>query len=165
MQPDSFPGRTTGIAGIQTIPFNQSVGRVTRDWVDRVRTYGKEDYRVDFSLVESLIKGTYPSIGNDGGFWGTQALLFLSRGSEPSDFMSLYDTALERNLPLKQWESYSNILYFLGRRDRPKREIAPLPPAVTPVNTVGHFPWVVIIISIILVIVMTAVIIFTRKRR
>lgn len=181
MRPNSYPGRMLGIVGIQTIPFNQtSLRRVKTEWVDRQRNYPTYNYRVDYNLVASLINGTYfdtypthlpeypPYDQAEGGYWGIQGLLFLSRGSDTTGLRALYDTARTRNLLLKQWESYSNVLYWLMRKDQ---KVIPPPPPLNGDNggngstDEDSIFWLFAIIGFLIVIAVIVIIAASRPRR
>lgn len=133
MQPNTFPGRTLGLYGIQSLPFTEiSFTHVSTEWSNSIKSIGTDVlYRVTPELVQGLTDNVYvplfPPNSNsfntklDGGYWGNVGLMMLVPGDNigtqlwPSWVNILDKQTTHPGRAIKSFDSYSNTLYWLMR--------------------------------------------------
>lgn len=136
MQPNTYPGRSLGIYGIQAIPFTEiSFQHISTEWTNKMVSNSDSLYQISSTLVEGLNNNSYtpqlPSITQDnfnveteGGFWGNVGNMLLSKSSLVMD--SSINTSWHNlqqkqmilmggNTAIKHFNSYSHTLYWLMR--------------------------------------------------
>lgn len=135
MQPNTFPGRTLGLYGIQSLPFTEiSFTHVSSEWSDSIKSTSDVLYRVTPDLVKGLTDDVYvplfpPSSTPfntklNGGYWGNVGLMMLAPGDlvdvDTQTLWSSWINILDKQTThpgraIKSFDSYSNTLYWLMR--------------------------------------------------
>lgn len=133
MQPDSYPGRSLGVYGIQSIPFTEiSFTQVSQAWSNQL-SQAQPRYRVDLPLVLGLTDNQYTPLyppnsppfnaQKSGGYWGNVGLMMLAPGSYPNDqLVQAWNNLLQKEQNstqrvIKHFDSFSNTLYWLLRHN------------------------------------------------
>lgn len=133
INPNTFPGRSIGVAGVQAIPISDiSFSHVDSDWVNRLNTV-EEVYAISNDLVIGLNNGVYESsdqiiqpdesfnVKTSGGFWGSigMELLAVNPDTVESQLDLMVRNLIEKESQqgiapvLQRFESFTNIQYWI----------------------------------------------------
>ncbi len=141
MQPNTFPGRSIGIYGIQSIPTTDiSFISVSARFSTDIQTSTPSYYSTTISLIQGLTDNIYNSVyppntsfifdtKTQGGFWGNVGMIMLTPSFiDRSEIWQAWLNILNKqktldgvnnnekitsNSAIKNFDSYSNTLYWL----------------------------------------------------
>lgn len=137
MQPNTFPGRSIGIYGIQSIPITEISFILLSTFSTKIQTSTPDYYSVTSSLVRNLTDSIYTpkyppgdskfNVKKQGGFWGNVGMMLITPSSiNRSEIWVSWLNLLNKqkeldgtsgniksNTAIKNFDSYSNTLYWL----------------------------------------------------
>nr|QBK90064.1 MAG: glycosyl hydrolase family 81 [Pithovirus LCPAC101] len=144
-QPPTFPGRSLGIYGIQSLPFTEITGNyLPNDFINPFNmpvsrfSNRMSQHGMSTEIVKSILNGTYIadplqqgpnnnipySLTQDGYFWGNIAMMILAfskSAASNTEIQELFSIIIDKlnsdpdQTILKDFDSFSNTYYILLR--------------------------------------------------
>ncbi len=131
MQPNNYNGRAIGMYGIQSIPVTEiSICHVPEFWVEQIVTLDTI-YGMPVSLTTGLLGNSYVpapgqppvnfDVATEGGFWGAVGMEIQAVDTTNvtnDQIQTMWNSLITSLKPIKAFDSYSNILYWLSTLQR-----------------------------------------------